>query len=117
MIQRLPRSTSLTQKRIPRYVESLDRSPSPQPASPPADGQKQGHRVSREADREGALDKAVKEYQRSWSWIPNDVRVLRVAELYQKMNRKAERRTASRRSRARTRTGLLLEAVALYKQV
>src|SRR6266446_4737931 len=39
----------------------------------------------------GAFDKAVKEYQRVLELDPDDVRILqKLAELYQKMNRKAE---------------------------
>src|SRR6267378_4028921 len=67
----------------------------------------------------GALDKAVKEYQRVLELDPDDVRVLqKLAELYQKMNRKAEAADCFEKvARTYSQQGFYLKAVALYKQV
>ncbi|TMA21250.1 MAG: tetratricopeptide repeat protein [Deltaproteobacteria bacterium] len=67
----------------------------------------------------GAFDKAVKEYQRVLEIDPDDVRVLqKLAELYQKMNRKAEAADCFEKvARTYSQQGFYLKAVALYKQV
>src|SRR3984893_12222075 len=67
----------------------------------------------------GALDKAVKEYQRVLEVDLDDVRVLqKLAELYQKMNRKAEAADCFEKvARTYSQQGFYLKAVALYKQV
>src|SRR2546430_8389862 len=67
----------------------------------------------------GAFDKAVKEYQRVLELDPDDVRVLqKLAELYQKMNRKAEAADCFEKvARTYSQQGFYLKAVALYKQV
>src|SRR6267142_2773139 len=67
----------------------------------------------------GALDKAVKEYQRVLEIDPDDVRVLqKLAELYQKMNRKAEAADCFEKvAKTYSQQGFYLKAVALYKQV
>src|SRR5258708_24182172 len=67
----------------------------------------------------GALDKAVKEYQRVLEMDPDDVRVLqKLAELYQKMNRKAEAADCFEKvAKTYSQQGFYLKAVALYKQV
>src|SRR5437764_10156271 len=67
----------------------------------------------------GALDKAVKEYQRVLEIDPDDVRVLqKLAELYQKMNRKAEAADCFEKvARTYSQQGFYLKAVALYKQL
>src|SRR6266478_6022277 len=67
----------------------------------------------------GALDKAVKEYQRVLELDPDDVRVLqKLAELYQRMNRKAEAADCFEKvARTYSQQGFYLKAVALYKQV
>src|SRR5437764_14670094 len=67
----------------------------------------------------GALDKAVKEYQRVLEIDPDDVRVLqKLAELYQKMNRKAEAADCFEKvAKTYSAQGFYLKAVALYKQV
>src|SRR5712675_2450898 len=67
----------------------------------------------------GSFDKAVKEYQRILEVDPDDVRVLqKLAELYQKMNRKAEAADCFEKvARTYGAQGFYLKAVALYKQV
>src|ERR1700704_6508844 len=67
----------------------------------------------------GAFDKAVKEYQRVLEVDPDDVRVLqKLAELYQKMNRKAEAADCFEKvAKTYSAQGFYLKAVALYKQV
>src|SRR5256885_6811127 len=67
----------------------------------------------------GAFDKAVKEYQRVLELDPDDVRVLqKLAELYQRMNRKAEAADCFEKvARTYSQQGFYLKAVALYKQV
>src|SRR3989475_5718016 len=67
----------------------------------------------------GAFDKAVKEYQRGLELDPDDVRFLQKrAELYQKMNRKAEAADCFEKvARTYSQQGFYLKAVALYKQV
>src|SRR5947209_13020947 len=67
----------------------------------------------------GQFDKAVKEYQRILEIDPDDVRVLqKLAELYQKMNRKAEAADCFEKvARTYSAQGFYLKAVALYKQV
>src|SRR5438874_6544670 len=67
----------------------------------------------------GAFDKAVKEYQRVLELDPDDVRILqKLAELYQKMNRKAEAADCFEKvARTYSQQGFYLKAVALYKQV
>src|SRR3954463_8077350 len=67
----------------------------------------------------GQFDKAVKEYQRVLEIDPDDVRVLqKLAELYQKMNRKAEAADCYEKvAKTYTQQGFYLKAVALYKQV
>src|ERR1700704_7108376 len=67
----------------------------------------------------GAFDKAVKEYQRVLEFDPDDVRVLqKLAELYQKMNRKAEAADCFEKvAKTYSAQGFYLKAVALYKQV
>src|SRR5438874_11224255 len=67
----------------------------------------------------GAFDKAVKEYQRVLELDPDDVRILqKLAELYQKMNRKAEAADCfATVARTYSQQGYYLKAVALYKQV
>src|SRR4051812_5005029 len=67
----------------------------------------------------GAFDKAVKEYQRVLEMDPDDVRVLqKLAELYQKMNRKAEAADCFEKvAKTYSQQGFYLKAVALYKQV
>jgi len=67
----------------------------------------------------GALDKAIKEYQRVLEVDPDDVRVLqKLAELYQKMNRKAEAADCFEKvAKTYAAQGFYLKAVALYKQV
>src|SRR5438128_976551 len=67
----------------------------------------------------GQFDKAVKEYQRVLELDPDDVRVLqKLAELYQKMNRKAEAADCFEKvAKTYSAQGFYLKAVALYKQV
>src|ERR1041384_3300795 len=67
----------------------------------------------------GQFDKAVKEYQRILESDPDDVRVLqKLAELYQKMNRKAEAADCFEKvAKTYSQQGFYLKAVALYKQV
>src|SRR3979409_408836 len=67
----------------------------------------------------GQFDKAVKEYQRVLEVDPDDVRVLqKLAELYQKMNRKAEAADCFEKvAKTYAAQGFYLKAVALYKQV
>src|ERR1700694_19145 len=67
----------------------------------------------------GQFEKAVKEYQRVLEADPDDVRVLqKLAELYQKMNRKAEAADCFEKvARTYAAQGFYLKAVALYKQV
>src|SRR6185369_6493208 len=67
----------------------------------------------------GAFDKAVKEYQRVLELDPDDVRVLqKLAELFQKMNRKAEAADCFEKvAKTYSQQGFYLKAVALYKQV
>src|SRR3954469_21655978 len=67
----------------------------------------------------GQFEKAVKEYQRILEVDPDDVRVLqKLAELYQKMNRKAEAAACFEKgARTYSQQGFYLKAVALYKQV
>src|SRR5213075_381542 len=67
----------------------------------------------------GQFDKAVKEYQRVLEMDPDDVRVLqKLAELYQKMNRKAEAADCFEKvAKTYSQQGFYLKAVALYKQV
>src|SRR3954462_12000205 len=67
----------------------------------------------------GQFDKAVKEFQRVLEVDPDDVRVLqKLAELYQKMNRKAEAADCFEKvAKTYSAQGFYLKAVALYKQV
>src|SRR5437870_9753300 len=67
----------------------------------------------------GQFEKAVKEYQRVLEVDPDDVRVLqKLAELYQKMNRKAEAADCFEKvAKTYAAQGFYLKAVALYKQV
>src|SRR4051812_32358159 len=67
----------------------------------------------------GSFDKAVKEYQRVLESDPDDVRVLqKLAELYQKMNRKSDAADCFEKvARTYSAQGFYLKAVALYKQV
>src|SRR5260370_893715 len=67
----------------------------------------------------GQFEKAVKEYQRVLEIDPDDVRVLqKLAELYQKMNRKAEAADCFEKvAKTYAAQGFYLKAVALYKQV
>src|SRR5213082_3925989 len=67
----------------------------------------------------GQFEKAVKDYQRVLELDPDDVRVLqKLAELYQKMNRKAEAADCFEKvARTYSQQGFYLKAVALYKQV
>src|SRR3954463_3729432 len=67
----------------------------------------------------GQFDKAVKEYQRVLEIDPDDVRVLqKLAELFQKMNRKAEAADCFEKvAKTYSQQGFYLKAVALYKQV
>src|SRR5471032_1926700 len=67
----------------------------------------------------GQFEKAVKEYQRILEIDPDDVRVLqKLAELYQKMNRKAEAADCFEKvAKTCAAQGFYLKAVALYKQV
>src|SRR5256714_832257 len=67
----------------------------------------------------GQFDKAVKEFQRVLELDPDDVRVLqKLAELYQKMNRKAEAADCFEKvAKTYSAQGFYLKAVALYKQV
>src|SRR5439155_17941569 len=67
----------------------------------------------------GQFDKAVREYQRILEVDPDDVRVLqKLAELYQKMNRKAEAADCFEKvAKTYSAQGFYLKAVALYKQV
>ena len=67
----------------------------------------------------GAYDKAIKEFQRILDVDPDDVRVLqKLAELYQKMNRKAEAADCFEKvAKSYSAQGFYLKAVALYKQV
>src|SRR5260370_12547029 len=67
----------------------------------------------------GQFEKAVKEYQRVLESDPDDVRVLqKLAELYQKMNRKAEAADCFEKvAKTYAAQGFYLKAVALYKQV
>jgi tetratricopeptide (TPR) repeat protein len=67
----------------------------------------------------GALDKAIKEYQRVLEVDPDDVRVLqKLAELYQKMQRRDEAADCFEKvARTYSAQGFYLKAVALYKQV
>src|SRR5216684_3716948 len=67
----------------------------------------------------GQFEKAVKEYQRVLEIDPDDVRVLqKLAELYQKMNRKAEAADCFEKvAKTYSAQGFYLKAVALYKQV
>src|SRR6266481_7897165 len=67
----------------------------------------------------GQFDKAVKEFQRVLEVDPDDVRVLqKLAELYQRMNRKAEAADCFEKvARTYSQQGFYLKAVALYKQV
>src|SRR5881398_2067120 len=67
----------------------------------------------------GQFEKAVKEFQRVLEIDPDDVRVLqKLAELYQKMNRKAEAADCFEKvARTYAAQGFYLKAVALYKQV
>src|SRR5438445_7624272 len=67
----------------------------------------------------GSFDKAIKEYQRVLEVDPDDVRVLqKLAELYQKMNRKAEAADCFEKvAKTYSAQGFYLKAVALYKQV
>src|SRR3954466_10689228 len=67
----------------------------------------------------GQFDKAVKEFQRVLEVDPDDVRVLqKLAELYQKMNRKAEAADCFEKvAKTYSQQGFYLKAVALYKQV
>src|SRR5258708_53784 len=67
----------------------------------------------------GQFDKAVKEYQRVLELDPDGVRVLqKLAELYQKMNRKAEAADCFEKvAKTYSAQGFYLKAVALYKQV
>src|ERR1700687_1224897 len=67
----------------------------------------------------GQFEKAVKEFQRVLEVDPDDVRVLqKLAELYQKMNRKAEAADCFEKGATTyAAQGFYLKAVALYKQV
>src|SRR2546430_17088042 len=67
----------------------------------------------------GQFDKAVKEFQRVLELDPDDVRILqKLAELYQKMNRKAEAADCFQNvARTYSQQGFYLKAGALYKQV
>src|SRR2546430_1811413 len=67
----------------------------------------------------GQFEKAVKEFQRVLEVDPDDVRVLqKLAELYQKMNRKAEAADCFEKvAKTYSAQGFYLKAVALYKQV
>src|SRR5438046_858856 len=67
----------------------------------------------------GQFEKAVKEFQRVLEIDPDDVRVLqKLAELYQKMNRKAEAADCFEKvAKTYAAQGFYLKAVALYKQV
>src|SRR4051794_2263269 len=67
----------------------------------------------------GQFEKAVKEFQRVLEVDPDDVRVLqKLAELYQKMNRKAEAADCFEKvAKTYSQQGFYLKAVALYKQV
>src|SRR5476649_200378 len=67
----------------------------------------------------GQFEKAVKEYQRILEVDPDDVRILqKLAELYQKMNRKAEAADCFEKvAKTYAAQGFYLKAVALYKQV
>jgi tetratricopeptide (TPR) repeat protein len=67
----------------------------------------------------GQFEKAVKEFQRVLEVDPDDVRVLqKLAELYQKMNRKAEAADCFEKvAKTYAAQGFYLKAVALYKQV
>src|SRR3954464_3680056 len=67
----------------------------------------------------GSFDKAVKEYQRVLESDPDEVRVLqKLAELYQKMNRKSDAADCFEKvARTYAAQGFYLKAVALYKQV
>jgi tetratricopeptide (TPR) repeat protein len=67
----------------------------------------------------GALDKAIKEYQRVLDVDPDDVRILqKLAELYQKMQRRDEAADCFEKvARTYSAQGFYLKAVALYKQV
>src|SRR3954463_4739778 len=67
----------------------------------------------------GQFDKAVRDYQKILEVDPDDVRVLqKLAELYQKMNRKAEAADCFEKvARTYSAQGFYLKAVALYKQV
>src|SRR5205814_3091764 len=65
------------------------------------------------------FEKAVKEFQRVLEVDPDDVRVLqKLAELYQKMTRKAEAADCFEKvAKTYAAQGFYLKAVALYKQV
>src|SRR3954464_5836418 len=65
----------------------------------------------------GSFDKAVKEYQRVLESDPDDVRVLqKLAELYQKMNRKSDAPERFEKvARTYSAQGFYLKAPALYK--
>src|SRR5712664_80400 len=67
----------------------------------------------------GSFDKAVKEYQRILEVDPDDVRVLqKLAELYQKMNRKAEEADCFEKvALTYSQQCFYLKAFSLYKQV
>src|SRR5258708_12495915 len=67
----------------------------------------------------GQFEKAVKEYQRVLEVDPDDVRVLqKLAELYQKMNRKAEAADCFEKvAKTYAAQGFYLKAAALSKQV
>src|SRR5256886_16776343 len=67
----------------------------------------------------GQFEKAVKEFQRVLEVDPDDVRVLqKLAELYQKMNRKAEAADCFEKvAKTYSAQGFYLKAVALYNQV
>src|SRR5581483_6566209 len=57
----------------------------------------------------GAFDKAVKEYQRVLEMDPDDVRVLqKLAELYQKMNRKSDAADFEKVARTYSQQGFYL---------
>src|SRR5205823_1046712 len=97
---------------------TLGRSPKPPELPRPMDKNKVIESAAKLITK-GQFEKAVKEYQRVLEVDPDDVRVLqKLAELYQKMNRKAEAADCFEKvARTYSAQGFYLKAVALYKQV
>jgi len=69
--------------------------------------------------QKGALEKAVREYEKILEVEPNDERTLqKIGDLYTRMNRKQEALNAYNRvSKLYTKQGFFLKAIAVFKQI